>query len=75
MVSDFALYDSLYAAAEIIHQPPHPTRSAFVRATTLSLGSIAFGSLIVTILELIRLLLRAVRDNAEGDNRKLYITS
>jgi hypothetical protein len=41
-----------------------------VRASTLSLGSIAFGSLIVTILELIRLILRAIRDNAEGDNRK-----
>lgn len=50
-------------------QPAHPTRSAFIRASTLSLGSIAFGSLIVTILELIRLLIRAVRDNAAGDNR------
>lgn len=50
-------------------QPAHPTRSAFVRASTTSLGSIAFGSLIVTILEVIRLLIRAVRDNAVGDNR------
>jgi hypothetical protein len=57
-----------FGPREAGNMPPHPTRSAFVRASTLSLGSIAFGSLIVTILELIRLILRAVRDNAEGDN-------
>ncbi|KAG8884398.1 putative choline transporter, neither null mutation nor overexpression affects choline transport [Tulasnella sp. 331] len=47
--------------------PPHPTRSSFGRASTLSLGSIAFGSLIVTILELIRLLLNAVQNNNSND--------
>ncbi|KDQ57627.1 hypothetical protein JAAARDRAFT_130142 [Jaapia argillacea MUCL 33604] len=47
--------------------PKHPTTTAFVRASTLSLGSIAFGSLIVTILELIRLLLQAARNNASAD--------
>ncbi|KAF8518950.1 plasma-membrane choline transporter-domain-containing protein [Hysterangium stoloniferum] len=48
--------------------PPHPTISSFGRASTLSLGSIAFGSLIVTILELIRLILNAARQyaNSEG---------
>lgn len=47
--------------------PAHPTLSAFVRASTLSLGSIAFGSLIVTILELIRMLLNVARNNANAD--------
>lgn len=42
--------------------PKHPTLTAFVRASTLSLGSIAFGSLIVTILELIRILLNILRN-------------
>ena len=47
--------------------PPHPTRSAFVRASTLSLGSIAFGSLIVAILELIRMILNYARASAAAD--------
>lgn len=47
--------------------PPHPTRSAFVRASTLSLGSIAFGSLIVAILELIRMILNYARASAASD--------
>ncbi|KDQ21667.1 hypothetical protein BOTBODRAFT_99551 [Botryobasidium botryosum FD-172 SS1] len=47
--------------------PKHPTLSAFGRASTLSLGSIAFGSLIVTILELIRMLLDAARQSANDD--------
>lgn len=47
--------------------PPHPTRSAFIRASTLSLGSIAFGSLIVAILELIRMILNFAQANAAAD--------
>jgi len=47
--------------------PPHPTRSAFLRASTLSLGSIAFGSLIVAILELIRMLLNYAQSNAAAN--------
>ncbi|KAG8833344.1 putative choline transporter, neither null mutation nor overexpression affects choline transport [Serendipita sp. 400] len=47
--------------------PPHPTRSSFVRASTLSLGSIAFGSLIVTLLQLIRMLLNWASQNAAED--------
>ncbi|KAH8083752.1 DUF580-domain-containing protein [Cristinia sonorae] len=47
--------------------PKHPTLSAFVRASTLSLGSIAFGSLIVTLLELIRLILDIARNTADAD--------
>jgi len=48
--------------------PKHSTFSAFLRASTMSLGSIAFGSLIVTILEIIRLILSLARNsaNAEG---------
>lgn len=47
--------------------PKHPTLSSFIRASTLSLGSIAFGSLIVTILELIRMILNAARNSANAD--------
>ncbi|KAG1731518.1 plasma-membrane choline transporter-domain-containing protein [Suillus paluster] len=46
--------------------PKHPTLSAFGRASTLSLGSIAFGSLIVTVLDVIRLILNAARNNANA---------
>ncbi|EGO00195.1 hypothetical protein SERLA73DRAFT_89090 [Serpula lacrymans var. lacrymans S7.3] len=49
--------------------PKHPTLSAFARASSLSLGSIAFGSLIVTILELLRILLNAARNNADADGQ------
>lgn len=44
--------------------PKNPSMSAFVRASTLSLGSIAFGSLIVTLLELLRIILNSIRANA-----------
>ncbi|QRV96702.1 Plasma-membrane choline transporter [Ceratobasidium sp. AG-Ba] len=44
--------------------PKNPALSAFARASTLSLGSIAFGSLIVTLLELLRIILNAIRANA-----------
>lgn len=50
----------------------HPTRSAFVRASTLSLGSIAFGSLIVALLEILRLVLQALRNNANADGHRAY---
>jgi len=50
--------------------PPHPTRSAFLRASTLSLGSIAFGSLIVTILELVRFLLNLASQSAADDGNR-----
>ncbi|KAH7924270.1 DUF580-domain-containing protein [Leucogyrophana mollusca] len=46
--------------------PKHPTLLAFGRASTLSLGSIAFGSLIVTLLEILRLILNAARNNANA---------
>ncbi|CUA68297.1 Protein PNS1 [Cryptococcus neoformans var, neoformans B-3501A] [Rhizoctonia solani] len=45
-------------------QPKNPSLSAFARASTLSLGSIAFGSLIVTLLELLRIILNSIRANA-----------
>ncbi|KZP34479.1 DUF580-domain-containing protein [Athelia psychrophila] len=47
--------------------PKHPTLSALGRASSLSLGSIAFGSLIVTLLELLQMFLRAVQNNAAQD--------
>ncbi|KAJ7084392.1 DUF580-domain-containing protein [Mycena belliarum] len=47
--------------------PKHPTLSAFGRASTLSLGSIAFGSLVVTLLELLKMILRAAQNNANAD--------
>jgi len=47
--------------------PKHPTLSAFGRASTLSLGSIAFGSLIVTLLEILRIVLDVARNNANAD--------
>ncbi|TIA89486.1 hypothetical protein E3P81_02942 [Wallemia ichthyophaga] len=46
--------------------PKHPTPSAFMRASTTSLGSIAFGSLIVTILEIIKMIFRALQNNADA---------
>lgn len=44
-------------------------RKAFGRATTTSLGSAAFGSLIVTVLEIIKQLLQVIsrQEAAEGD--------
>ncbi|KAJ7680327.1 plasma-membrane choline transporter-domain-containing protein [Mycena polygramma] len=47
--------------------PKHPTLSALGRASTLSLGSIAFGSLIVTLLELLKMILRAAQNSADAD--------
>ncbi|KAF8345826.1 plasma-membrane choline transporter-domain-containing protein [Amanita rubescens] len=47
--------------------PDHPTLSSFGRASTLSLGSIAFGSLVVTLLELLRVILDVARNNANAD--------
>jgi len=47
--------------------PKYATLSAFGRASTLSLGSIAFGSLIVTLLELVRIILQVARNNANAD--------
>lgn len=42
--------------------PKNATGKAFLRASTLSLGSIAFGSLIVTILELLQTLFQAMQN-------------
>ena len=57
-----------------IWQPKHPTISAFVRASTLSLGSIAFGSLIVALLELLRLVLNAVQQSAAEDGHRMHVS-
>jgi len=47
--------------------PKYPTLSAFGRASSLSLGSIAFGSLIVTLLEILKLVLNALQNSANAD--------
>ncbi|WVO22325.1 protein PNS1 [Cryptococcus decagattii] len=46
--------------------PKRASLMAFVRASTLSLGSIAFGSLLVTILELLRLILQLLSQYEAG---------
>lgn len=48
---------------------------AFGRAMTTSLGSVAFGSLIVTILEILRQILNVIQYSAqdEGDSQSLRI--
>ncbi|XP_006461087.1 hypothetical protein AGABI2DRAFT_192625 [Agaricus bisporus var. bisporus H97] len=51
--------------------PKHPTITAFSRASTRSLGSIAFGSLIVTLLDLLRLIFEILRNNAEEDGNPI----
>ncbi|KAG6874464.1 hypothetical protein C0995_010373 [Termitomyces sp. Mi166 len=56
-----------FGPREMGEMPKHPTTSAFGRASTLSLGSIAFGSLIVTLLELLKMLLNMIRNNANAD--------
>jgi hypothetical protein len=55
--------------------PKGATFKAFARSVTYNLGSIAFGSLIVTILELLRLILNAVAQNAraEGDSKSYTV--
>ncbi|KIL66185.1 hypothetical protein M378DRAFT_161032 [Amanita muscaria Koide BX008] len=47
--------------------PEYVTLSSFWRVSTMSLGSIAFGSLIVTVLEMIRLILNLAQNNANMD--------
>lgn len=57
-------------------QPDHPTLSSFGRASTSSLGSIAFGSLLVTLLELLRIILNAAQNNANADgHREIGLTT
>ena len=41
--------------------------NAFIRTVTTSFGSICFGSLIVAILEALRMLARFARDNDDGN--------
>lgn len=56
-------------------KPKNPSLSAFARASTLSLGSIAFGSLIVTLLELLRIILNSIRANAaESGSRECFLS-
>lgn len=53
--------------------PARANLKSFIRATTSSLGSIAFGSLIVTVLELLRTIMQVVAQNeanqGDGESR------
>jgi len=62
-----------FGPRELGDMPQNPTLSAFGRASTLSLGSIAFGSLIVTILDLLRLILNAIQHNAASDGHPVEV--
>lgn len=56
-----------YAGRE--NMPTYPTKASFKRATTTSFGSICFGSLIVSIIELIRFLINSAEsDNSDGSS-------
>lgn len=52
--------------------PKRASLMAFVRASTLSLGSIAFGSLLVTILELLRLILQLLSQYEAGQGDSMF---
>lgn len=56
-----------FGPKDLGEMPKHPTLSALGRASTLSLGSIAFGSLIVTLLELLKMLLQMAQNSASAD--------
>ncbi|EJD03315.1 DUF580-domain-containing protein [Fomitiporia mediterranea MF3/22] len=60
-----------FGPREAGQMPNHPTLSSFLRASTFSLGSIAFGSLIVTLLEILRIVLDAARQNANADGHPI----
>jgi len=62
-----------FGPKEMGEMPQHPTLSAFARASTLSLGSIAFGSLIVTLLELLKMVLNAVQNNANAEGHPVEV--
>jgi hypothetical protein len=62
-----------FGPSDLGNMPKHPTISAFVRASTLSLGSIAFGSLIVTLLDLLRLVLNAIQQGAADDGQPALV--
>lgn len=49
-------------------EPKHPALGAFKRAMTYCFGSICEGSLIVSLLQLLRAFIRILRSNALGDN-------
>ncbi|KAL5506999.1 PNS1 [Sanghuangporus vaninii] len=60
-----------FGPREAGQMPNHPTLSSFFRASTFSLGSIAFGSLIVTLLEVLRLILSMIRQNASAEGNPI----
>lgn len=57
-----------YLAGSDQGEPKHPALGAFKRAMTYCFGSICEGSLIVSLLQLLRQFIRILRSNALGDN-------
>ncbi|GJJ08516.1 hypothetical protein Clacol_002734 [Clathrus columnatus] len=51
----------------------YPTISSFIRASTYSLGSIAFGSLLVAFLECLRFILSAIRNGGDSQGHPVEI--
>lgn len=67
--SEILVYGSWYFCSRSSQSmPSHPTLGAFKRAITYSFGSISFGSLIVSIIQLLHQLCSAVQRNVEGDD-------
>jgi len=62
-----------FGPSELGEMPKHPTFSSFVRASTLSLGSIAFGSLIVALLDLLKLVLNTVQQSGADDGHPIQV--
>jgi hypothetical protein len=62
-----------FGPSEMGELPNHPTLSSFKRASTSSLGSIAFGSLIVTLLEILRLVLNAIQNSANENGHPVEV--
>ncbi len=56
------VFGTFYYLAGTAHMVNHPTLSSFKRAMTYSFGSVAYGSLIVALIETVRFLLRSASE-------------
>ncbi len=71
-VSIAGVYGSWYYLSKSDQgMPRHPAFGAFKRAITTSLGSICFGSLIVTFVQLLKQLLSALRQSSQNNGDML----
>ena len=62
-----------FEPSEASHCCSPAVNGAFIRTVTTSFGSICFGSLIVAILEALRMLARVARENDDGNGILLCI--